>query len=130
MKRPHVVPLAPQVVKLLTELHAVTGGGRYLFPSPFSAGSCITDVGLLNGLRRMGYSKGQMTIHGFRTIASTLLNEQKYRPGVIEAQLSHGDKDLIRAAYNRAEYLPERRQMMKAWAVYLDGLREQAGAAR
>jgi integrase len=125
MRRPHVVPLARQVVKLFTELKAVTGTGRYIFPSPFSAGRCISDVGLLNGLRRMGYSKGQMTVHGFRTMASTLLNEQKYRPDVIEAQLSHGDKDLIRAAYNRAEYLSERRQMMEEWAEYLDGLREQ-----
>jgi integrase len=126
MRRPHVVPLARQVVKLFAELKVVTGAGRYIFPSPFSAGRCISDVGLLNGLRRMGYSKGQMTIHGFRTMASTLLNEQKYRPDVIEAQLAHGDKDLIRAAYNRAEYLSERRQMMNEWASYLDGLREQA----
>lgn len=130
MRRPHLVPLAPQVVKLFTELKVITGTGRYIFPSPFSAGRCISDVGLLNGLRRMGYNKSQMTIHGFRTMASTLLNEQRYRPDVIEAQLSHGDKDLIRAAYNRAEYQSERRQMMDDWAGYLDGLREQAGASR
>jgi integrase len=125
MRRPHLVPLAPQVVKLFTELHAVTGNGRYLFPSPFSGGRCISDVGLLNALRRMGYNKGKMTVHGFRTMASTLLNEQRYRPDVIEAQLSHGDKNLIRAAYNRAEYLPERRQMMEEWAKFLDKLRAQ-----
>ena len=123
MKKPHVVPLAPQVVKRFTELKAVTGMGRYLFPSPFSAGRCISDVGLLNGLRRMGFGKDKMTIHGFRSMASTLLNEQGYRPDVIEAQLAHGDKNLIRAAYNRAEYLTERRQMMEEWANYLDGLR-------
>ena len=127
MRRPHIVPLAPQVVQRFTELKAITGMGRYLFPSPFSAGRCISDVGLLNALRRMGYSKGTMTIHGFRSMASTLLNEQGYRPDVIEAQLSHGDKNLIRAAYNRAEYLPERRQMLEEWANYLDGLREQTG---
>jgi integrase len=125
MRRPHIVPLAPQVVKLFAGLKAMTGTGRYIFPSPFSAGRCISDVGLLNALRRMGYNKGKMTIHGFRTMASTLLNEQGYRPDVIEAQLSHGDKNLIRAAYNRAEYLPERRQMMEKLANYLDKLREQ-----
>jgi integrase len=72
----------------------------------------------------MGYGKEQMTIHGFRSMASTLLNEQRYRPDVIEAQLAHGEKDAIRAAYNRAEYLAERRQMMEGWANYLDHLRQ------
>jgi integrase len=125
MKRPHVVPLAPQVVQLLEEVGKFTRGGRYVFPSPFSASRCISDVGLLNALRRMGYGKDQMTIHGFRSMASTLLNEQGYRPDVIEAQLAHGEKDAIRAAYNRAEYLAERRQMMEAWGNYLDHLRSQ-----
>jgi integrase len=124
MRRPHAVPLSPQVVKLLDELRVVTGRGRYLFPSPFSAGRCISDVGLLNALRRMGYNKGAMTVHGFRTMASTLLNEQGYRPDVIEAQLSRGDQDHIRAAYKRAEYMPERRRMMEGWANYLDRLCE------
>jgi len=123
MRRPHVVPLARQVVKLFAELKLITGAGRYIFPSPFSAGRCISDVGILNALRRMGYNKGKMTIHGFRTMASTLLNELKYRPDVIEAQLSHGEKNAIRDAYNRAEYLQERRQMMEEWANYLDRLR-------
>ncbi|MCL2123852.1 MAG: integrase arm-type DNA-binding domain-containing protein [Desulfovibrionaceae bacterium] len=125
MNRPHVVPLPPQVVRLLEELGRFTRGGRYLFPSAFSASRCISDVGLLNALRRMGYAKDRMTIHGFRSMASTLLNEQGYRPDVIEAQLAHGDKDLIRSAYNRAEYLTERRQMMAEWANYLDELRAQ-----
>jgi integrase len=84
-------------------------------------------VGLLNALRRMGYGKDKMTIHGFRSMASTLLNEQGYRPDVIEAQLAHGEKDAIRGAYNRAEYLVERRKMMDEWANYLDDLRAQAG---
>ena len=70
----------------------------------------------------MGYAKGVMTIHGFRSMASTLLNEQGYRADVIEAQLAHGEKNAIRAAYNHAEYLPERRQMMQEWADYLDEL--------
>jgi integrase len=127
MKRPHVVPLAPQVVKLLTEVGRFTRGGRYVFPSSFSASRCISDVGMLNALRRMGYGKDTMTIHGFRSMASTLLNEQGYRPDVIEAQLAHGEKSAIRGAYNRAEYLPERRKMMNEWATYLDGLRARTG---
>ena len=124
MRRPHIVPLAQQVVKLAQELNGYTGGGQYVFPSPFSASRYITDVGLLNGLRRLGYGRSEMTIHGFRSIASTLLNEQGYRPDVIEVQLAHGEQNAIRGAYNRAEYLPERRRMMQEWADYLDGLRE------
>lgn len=123
MKRPHVVPLARQVVKLLEEIGGITGDGRYIFPSAFSSSRCISDMGLLNAIRRMGYGKGEMTVHGFRSMASTLLNEQGYRSDVIEAQLSHGEKNAIRAAYNRAEYLPERRAMMQEWADYLDKLR-------
>lgn len=126
-RRPHIVPLAPQVVRLFRELHDFTGNGPLVFPSAFSATRCISDVGLLNALRRMGYGKEVMTVHGFRGMASTLLNEQGYRPDVIEAQLAHGEKNSVRAAYNHAEYLHERRAMMEAWADYLDGLRESAG---
>ena len=123
MKRPHVVPLAPQVIRLLEEVGKYTRSGRYVFPSLFSASKCISDVGLLNALRRMGYGKGTMTIHGFRSMASTRLNEMGFRPDVIEAQLAHGDQDAIRSAYNRAAYLDDRRRMMNEWADYLDGLR-------
>ncbi|MCL1915996.1 MAG: integrase arm-type DNA-binding domain-containing protein [Desulfovibrionaceae bacterium] len=124
MRQPHIVPLARQVVSLLTALREYSRGGKLVFPSPFSATRYISDVGLLNALRRMGYSKGKMTIHGFRSMASTLLNERGYRPDVIEAQLAHGEKNAIRGAYNRAEYLPERRKMMDEWADYLDELRD------
>ena len=124
MKRPHVVPLARQVVKLLEGIGEITGNGRYVFPSAFSSSRCISDMGLLNAIRRMGYGKDKMTVHGFRSMASTLLNEQGYRSDVIEAQLSHGEKNAIRAAYNRAEYLPERQVMMQEWANYLDQLRQ------
>ena len=123
MKKPHTVPLARQVITLLEELRPVTGTGRYLFPSLHSASRPISDMGLLNALRRMGYGKEEMTIHGFRAMASTLLNEQGYRVDVIEAQLAHGERNAIRAAYNHAEYFPERRKMMQEWANYLDGLR-------
>ncbi len=123
MKRPHIVPLARQVVTLLNDLRSLTGVDRYLFPSLYSASRHISDVGLLNALRRMGYAKGVMTIHGFRSMASTLLNEQGYNRDWIERQLAHGEKNAIRAAYNHAEYLPERRRMMQEWADYLDGLK-------
>lgn len=126
MRKPHIVPLARQVVKLLTTLREHSGGGALVFPSPFSMTRCISDMGLLNALRRMGYAKGEMTIHGFRGMASTLLNERGYRADVIETQLAHGERNAIRAAYNHAEYMPERRQMMQAWADYLDGLRESS----
>jgi len=124
MRKPHTVPLSRQVVELLTALQAHSGAGHLVFPSPFSATRCISDMGLLNALRRMGYEKGQMTIHGFRSMASTLLNEQGYRGDVIEAQLAHGERNAIRAAYNHAAYTEERRAMMQGWADYLDNLRE------
>jgi integrase len=126
MRQPHVVPLARQVVKLLFAMREYSGNGALVFPSPFSATRCISDMGLLNALRRMGYEKGQMTIHGFRGMASTLLNEQGYRPDVIEAQLAHCERNSVRKAYNHAQYLDERRDMMQRWADYLDGLRAAA----
>jgi integrase len=126
MRQAHVVPLARQAVSLLTALREYSGRGSLVFPSPFSASRCISDMGLLNALRRMGYIKGEMTIHGFRGTASTLLNEQGYRPDVIEAQLAHGEKNIVRKAYNHASYMTERRRMMQAWADYLDGLRNAA----
>lgn len=124
MRRPHVVPLARQVVRLLQSMRDYSGTSAFVFPGTLSASRCISDMGLLNALRRMGYSKEQMTVHGFRTTASTLLNEQGYNRDWIEAQLAHAERNAIRDAYNRAEYLPERRKMMQEWADYLDSLRE------
>lgn len=125
MRQVHIVPLARQSLNILHELHKFTGHGRFLFPSPRTDTRPISDVALLAALRRMGYSKEQMTVHGFRSMASTLLNEQGYNRDWIERQLAHGDRDGIRAAYNYAEYLPERRKMMQEWADYLDKLRAQ-----
>jgi len=85
------------------------------------------DIATRLHLRRLLYTKEQMCVHGFRSMASTLLNEQGYNRDWIERQLAHGERNSIRAAYNYAEYLPERRKMMNEWAVYLDGLREQSG---
>ncbi len=123
MKVAHLVPLARQVVALLRALAALTGDGELLFPSVRAADRPISD-GTLNGaLRRMGFSAEEMTTHGFRTIASTRLNELGFAPDVIERQLAHAEANAVRDAYNRALRLPERRKMMQAWADELDRMR-------
>ena len=124
MRQLHIVPLARQVIEILHDLIPYTGHGRFLFPSFRTNERPISDVALLAALRRMGYTNEEMTVHGFRSMASTLLNEQGYNRDWIERQLAHGERNSIRAAYNYAEYLPERRRMMQSWADYLDGLRE------
>ena len=123
MRQVHIVPLAQQVISILEDLQAYTGEGRFLFPSMRANSAPISDMTLLAGLRRLGYGKEDMTVHGFRSMASTLLNEQGYNRDWIERQLAHGERNSVRAAYNYAEYLPERRKMMQEWADYLDGLR-------
>ena len=127
MRQVHIVPLARQVIDILEDLRQYTGHGRYLFPSMRANSAPISDATLLAALRRMGYGKEDMSVHGFRSMASTLLNEQGYNRDWIERQLAHGERNSVRAAYNYAEYLPERRRMMQAWAEYLDGLRAQTG---
>jgi integrase len=126
MGEEHLVPLSAQAVSLLQELAAITGPDGYLFPSLCSKARPISDVAMIAALRRMDFGKEEMTPHGFRAMASTLLNEQGYPPDVIELQLAHAERNEVRAAYNRAKRLPERRKMMQAWADYLDGLK--AGA--
>ncbi len=127
MKKVHFVPLARQVVELLRELQPHTGYTGLLFPSSYSRSKCISDMCLLNALRRMGYDRETMTVHGFRSTASTLLNERlKERPDVVEAQLAHSQKSKVQAAYRRAEYEDERREMMQRWGDYIDGLKAQA----
>jgi integrase len=123
MKELHVVPLAEQAVKLLRELQPHTGSGRYLFPGLRTPTRPISENTLNAALRRLGYSKTQMTAHGFRAMASTLLNEQGWNSDLIELQLAHAERNEIRAAYNRAQRLDERRKMMQSWAEFLDGLR-------
>ena len=130
MRRPHVVPLARQVVKLFQQIRELNGNGQLVFPGQASRTRCVSDMGMLNALRRLGYGRGEMTIHGFRSMASTLLNERGYNRDWIEAQLAHAEKNAIRGAYNRAGYLPERRRMMQEWADYLDSLRAQPVGAR
>lgn len=127
MRQVHIVPLARQVVEILQDLHQYTGNDRYLFSSLRAKSSPISDMTLLAALRRMGYDKGEMTVHGFRAMTSTLLNEQGYNRDWIERQLAHGERNTVRAAYNYAQHLPERRKMMQEWADFLDGLRAGVG---
>lgn len=122
MREQHLVPLSRQAVAILRELHAITGPDGYLFPSVRSKRQSISENTINAALRSAGYTKDQMTGHGFRHMASTLLHERGYKSELVERQLSHGDRNAMRAAYNFAEYLPERRRMMQEWADYLDGL--------
>jgi len=123
MREQHIVPLAKQAVAILRDLQPITGRGRYVFPSPGSSDRPMSENAITAALRRMGYTGEDMTWHGFRTIASTCLNEQGWNPDLIELQLAHTERNEVRGAYNRAQRLGERRKMMQAWADYLDGLR-------
>jgi integrase len=121
----HIVPLSSQAVTILTELRPVTGRSDYVFPKGSDNRKPMSKRSLQNALLVMGYAESHCA-HGFRTTASTLLNERGWSPDAIERQLCHMPKDSVRAAYNRAQYLEERRRMMQAWADYLDGLRKGA----
>ena len=126
MKVQHLVPLSKQSLAILEELRPLTGDDKYLFPGRVSARP-MSENTINAALRYLGYdTRQQQTAHGFRSMASTLLNEQGWNRDAIERQLAHAERDGVRAAYNFAEYLPERRKMMQAWANYLDQLREGA----
>ncbi|HEX6999658.1 MAG TPA: integrase arm-type DNA-binding domain-containing protein [Gammaproteobacteria bacterium] len=127
MGREHIVPLSRQALALLEELRPFTGRGRLVFPGLRSKEKPLSENTLNAALRNLGYTSEQMTAHGFRSMASTQLNELGFEPDVIEAQLAHMGKDKVRAIYNRADYLQKRRKMMQAWADYLDGLRLDVG---
>jgi integrase len=122
----HIVPLSNQAINILKELRPLTGSGKYLFPSNRTRTRPMSENTVNGALRRLGYEKGEMTGHGFRSMASTILNEQGWNRDAIERQLAHSERDGVRAAYNYAEYLPERKKMMQAWADYLDGLAKGA----
>jgi integrase len=124
MRELHVVPLARQVVELVRDLQRITGASPYLFPGLRTKTRPISNNTLNAALRRLGFTGDEMVSHGFRSMASTLLNEQGFHPDVIELQLAHAERNEVRSAYNRAQRLDERRRMMQAWADYLDGLRE------
>lgn len=124
--RPHLVPLAPQALALLDGLRPFTGAGQFVFPSLLGGKRCMSENTIRTALRRMGYSNEDMTPHGFRAMARTLIIERLpgVSPDVIEAQLAHGKSGPLGMAYDRAEFMDQRRQMMKAWADYLDGLKQ------
>jgi integrase len=123
MGEQHIIPLARQVVAILKQLQLITGDGSLLFPSLRSKKRPISNNTINAALRRIGFSHEQHTGHGFRSTASTLLNEQGWNPDLIELQLAHAERNKVRSAYNRAERLSERRTMMQAWADYLDALK-------
>jgi len=122
MRRSHIVPLSNQALAILKELKLMNGQWNYVFPHPFRPGlKCMSENGILQVIYRLGY-KGKVTGHGFRHTASTILNENGFNSDWIERQLAHVSGNKIRAIYNHAEYLPDRRRMMQWWADYLDSV--------
>ncbi len=122
MREAHVVSLASQAVAILRNLRPLTGVGRYVFPSLRTSDRPMSENTINAALRRLGYDKNTMTGHGFRALASTRLNEMGWAPDVIERQLAHTERNKVRAVYNRATHLAERRKMMQSWADYLENL--------
>lgn len=128
LRIPHLVPLSRQALEILRDLHKVTGKDRYLFPSARSKDRPMSNNAILAALRRMGYEQGEMTGHGFRAMARTILDEVlQVRPDYIEHQLAHAVRDPNGRAYNRTAHKAERQKMMQLWADYLDGLKAGSG---
>ena len=126
MNAVHIVPLSTQAVAILREIEPLNGKGQYVFTGARTTTRPMSENAVLAALRRMGYTTDEMTGHGFRSMASTLLNEQGFNRDAIERQLAHAERDGVRAAYNYAEYLTERKAMMQKWADYLDELAKGA----
>ncbi|HDR8992378.1 TPA: tyrosine-type recombinase/integrase, partial [Burkholderia vietnamiensis] len=120
MRTPHIVPLSTQALEVIAKLPELNGHSQFLFPSRSSSKKPMSENTILYALYRMGYHS-RMTGHGFRGLASTILNEHNFNRDWIERQLAHSERDGVRAAYNHAEYLPERRKMMQWWGDYLAG---------
>jgi len=124
MRQPHIVPLSTQALSILRDLRLQTGYGRYVFPSARRGGRPMSENAVRIALRTLGYSNEQVTPHGFRATARTILDEGLgFRVDFIEQQLAHAVKDANGRAYNRTKHLPERKIMMQAWADYLDQLK-------
>ena len=123
MNAVHIVPLAKQSIEIFKELKAINGDGKYVFPGIRSTDRPMSENTVNAALRRLGFEKGEMTGHGFRSMASTILHEQGWPHEAIERQLAHAERNKVSAAYNYAEHLPKRREMMQSWADYLDALR-------
>lgn len=121
MREPHIVPLSKQAIAVLRGLQKLSGGWQHVFANLHKPSGCMSENTMLYALYRMGYHS-RATGHGFRSTASTILNEHGFPPDVIERQLAHSERNKARAAYNHAQYLPERRKMMQWWADFLDGV--------
>ncbi len=119
MRDPHIVPLSRQAVAVLEEMKLISHNSKFVFPNQHKPSGQMSENTILYALYRMGYHS-RATGHGFRSTASTVLNEEGFPPDVIERQLAHSERDKVRAAYNHAQYLPERKKMMQWWADYLD----------
>jgi integrase len=125
---PHLVPLAPQAIACLKRMQPISGHGRYVFPSLLTGERPMSDNTVNTALRRMGYTNSEMTAHGFRAMARTILGEHlDTDPEVIEAQLAHGKSGPLGMAYDRTTYMVQRREMMNRWADYLDSLKSIKG---
>jgi integrase len=123
-KAAHIVPLSRQAIEILRELHPITGRGRFVFPSAVSNARAMSDNAILAAMRRMGIAKEEMSGHGFRAVARTILDEVLgVRPDFIEHQLAHAVSDPNGRAYNRTAHLPARKEMRQLWADYLDELK-------
>jgi integrase len=123
MRRPHDVPLSKQALAIIRDMWDLTQGSGLLLPSIRSSIKPLSENAMNSALRRMGYSKEEATAHGFRSSASTILNERGFNPDIIEAALAHQDEDDVRRAYNRTTYLQERTKLMQDWADLLDEFR-------
>ncbi|MEJ8676456.1 tyrosine-type recombinase/integrase [Chromobacterium amazonense] len=121
---PHLVPLSKQALEVLRQLHAISGGREHLFPNRNSPRRPMSPETLRRALHRMGF-RGKADVHGFRSTASTILNEEGFNPDAIERQLSHIETNKVRAVYNRAEYMEERQKMMQWWANYIQSLKNE-----
>ncbi|MFZ1180907.1 MAG: tyrosine-type recombinase/integrase [Herbaspirillum sp.] len=128
-RRDHLVPLPSQALQILTELKSRARGSKYVFPAEHRDDRPMSENAVLYLLWRLGY-RGKMTGHGWRTVASTWANEQGFNRDAIERQLAHSPEDKVRAAYNRAEYLPQRRALRQAWADWLTSCHLDAGGAQ
>lgn len=126
---PHIVPLARQAIEVLREIHPLTGRGKYVFPGERDHDRPMSDNAIRSAMRRMGWGNSEMTPHGFRAMASTILDNKGYNPAWLERQLAHEEQNKIKGAYKRDQwrmYLPERTAMMQSWADYLDELASHA----
>ena len=126
MREEHIVPLSRQAIEILNRLQLISGNRQHVFPNRTKPMTFISENTMLYAMYRMGYHS-RATPHGFRSTASTILNENGFNSDHIERQLAHAERNKVRASYNHAEYLPERRQMMQWWADYIDLAKEGGG---